>query len=87
MLHTDSLKILRPLRRGRAIAMVIAAVGLGACSSEAMYRAIQLNRQQACEQIPIAQQASCKAQYQTDYESYKRQRESLSTAQKAGEFL
>ncbi|MEX0964051.1 MAG: hypothetical protein WDZ52_08445 [Pseudohongiellaceae bacterium] len=50
---------------------------LGACSNEALYQAIQENRLQACEQIPIAQQAACKAQYQTDYGTYKRARDAL----------
>ena len=63
----------------RYILVAAAAASLGACSNEALYQAIQENRLQACEEIPIAQQASCNAQYQTDYESYKRDRDALNS--------
>lgn len=65
-----------PRRRlGHAVAVAL-ALGLTGCSSEAMYNAIQENRLQACEALPIAQQEGCKAQYQSDYESYRRDRDS-----------
>ena len=52
-------------------------LSLNACSNEAIYQSIQQNGLRACEEIPIAQQASCRAQYQKDYATYKRERDSL----------
>ena len=46
-----------------------------ACTNQDLYEAIQQNRLQACEEIPIPQQAQCKARYQVDYEDYKRERD------------
>lgn len=59
----------------RRVALLLTLASLAGCSNKALYQAIQQNRLQACEEIPIPQQAACKAQYQTDYESYKRQRD------------
>jgi len=42
-------------------------LGLAACSYEAMYQSIRLDGLRGCEEIPIAQQAGCKAQYRKDY--------------------
>lgn len=63
---------------GPAVAL---ALGLTGCSNEALYNAIQENRLQACETLPIAQQEGCKAQYQTDYESYRRDRDAPGSRQ------
>ncbi|GJM11883.1 MAG: hypothetical protein DHS20C12_02860 [Pseudohongiella sp.] len=52
-------------------------VGLASCSNKAMYQTLQQNGLRACQEIPIAQQPSCKAQYQKDYETYKRERDAL----------
>lgn len=52
-------------------------LNLNACSNEAIYQSIQQNALRACEEIPIAQQASCRAQYQKDYATYKRERDAL----------
>lgn len=49
----------------------------GACSNGARYELIRQNRLQECETLPIPQQAQCKAQYQTDYETYRREREAI----------
>lgn len=51
--------------------------GLNACSHEALYKNIQQNGPRACEERPVFQQASYKAQYQKDYETYKRERDAL----------
>jgi hypothetical protein len=53
------------------------ALSLNGSSNEAMYQSIQQNGLRACEEIPIAQQASCKAQYQKDSATYNRERDSL----------
>ncbi|PCI79679.1 MAG: hypothetical protein COB20_04260 [SAR86 cluster bacterium] len=74
----------RPLSRPRhftgrlaALSLGLLALSLNACSNEAIYQSIQQNGLRACEEIPIAQQAGCKAQYQKDYATYKRERDSL----------
>lgn len=54
-----------------------ALLSLTACSNEAIYQSIQQDGLRGCEEIPIAQQASCKAQYQKDYATYKRERDAL----------
>ena len=71
--HTQSS---RPKRLAR-LSLGLIALSLNACSNEAIYQSIQQNGLRACEEIPIAQQASCKAQYQKDYATYKRERDSL----------
>jgi hypothetical protein len=50
---------------------------LSACTSRNLYEAIQQNRLQRCEEIPIPQQANCRAQYQQSYEDYKNERDAL----------
>lgn len=70
----------RPCRltaRLATFSLGLVALSLNGCSNEAMYQSIQQNGLRACEEIPIAQQASCKAQYQKDYATYKRERDSL----------
>ena len=47
------------------------------CTSEQVYNAIRENRIQDCENIPIPQQESCRAQYETSYEEYRRDLEEL----------
>lgn len=49
----------------------------GGCSSQQLYEAIRENRLQRCEEIPIPQQTDCKAQYETEYDEYRREREAL----------
>lgn len=68
----------RPKRRllPGSLLMILA---LSTCSNEAMYQSIQQDGLRGCEEIPIAQQASCKAQYQKDYATYKRERDALGT--------
>lgn len=60
-----------------ALLLGLLALSLNACSNEAMYQSIQQDGLRSCEEIPIAQQASCKARYQKDYATYKRERDSL----------
>ena len=57
---------------------------LQAYSNAAMYQAMQENRLQACEEMPIAQRAGRKAQYQTDYEGYQQARDSPGSPRKLG---
>ncbi|MEQ8312787.1 MAG: hypothetical protein RL839_13335 [Gammaproteobacteria bacterium] len=52
-------------------------VTLSGCSNRNLYEAIQQNRLQSCEEIPIPQQANCREQYQQSYEDYKRERDAL----------
>ena len=59
------------------LSLGLLALSLNACSNEAIYQSIQQNGLRACEEIPIAQQASCRAQYQKDYATYKRERDAL----------
>ncbi|MFT7472654.1 MAG: hypothetical protein ACI8XU_002557 [Kiritimatiellia bacterium] len=59
------------------LSMGFLALSLNGCSNEAMYQAIRQNGLRACEEMPTAQQASRKAQYQKDYATYKRERDSL----------
>jgi len=59
----------------RRALFLLTLASLAGCSNKALYQAIQQNRLQACEEIPIPQQAACKAQYQTDYDSYRRARD------------
>lgn len=59
------------------LSLGLLALSLNACSNEAIYQSIQQNGLRACEEIPIAQQADCRAQYQKDYATYKRERDSL----------
>ena len=59
------------------LSLGLLALGLNACSNEAIYQSIQQNGLRACEEIPIAQQAHCKTQYQKDYATYKRERDAL----------
>ena len=83
MTHTmnnPDTQLCRPWRltgRLATLSLGLLGVGLNGCSNEAMYQSIQQNGLRACEEIPIAQQASCKAQYQKDYATYKRERDSL----------
>lgn len=81
-MHSSKIRISQATHRSRRASarrwqgcMLLALLSLAGCSNEALYQAIQENRLQACEQIPIAQQAACKAQYQTDYDTYKRERD------------
>lgn len=50
---------------------------LSGCTNRNLYQAIQQNRLQRCEEIPIPQQANCRAQYQQSYEDYKSERDAL----------
>ena len=50
-----------------ALTLGLLALSLNGCSNEAMYQSIQQNGLRASEEIPIAQQASCKTQHQKDY--------------------
>lgn len=49
------------------------------CSHRSLYEAIHENRLQACEELPIPQQAQCKSEYDTEYEDYQRERAQLGT--------
>ena len=75
----SSLKLTKPhpIRLVRALLALLVMSGLAACSNEAIYQSIQLDGLRGCEEIPIAQQAGCKAQYQKDYDTYKRERDAL----------
>ncbi|MDA1371110.1 MAG: hypothetical protein O2971_10160 [Proteobacteria bacterium] len=53
----------------------------GGCSSQQLFEAIRENRLQHCEEIPIPQQTACKAQYEPDYDEYRREREALGDEQ------
>lgn len=64
----------KPGLRSRAAISCLLILSLSGCSYEAMYKSIQQDNLRACEEIPIAQQAGCKARYQTDYDTYRRQR-------------
>ncbi len=59
------------------LAALTLIVALQSCSNQAMYEAIQQNRLQRCEEIPIPQQQACRDQYQTSYEEYRRERDAL----------
>jgi hypothetical protein len=59
-------------------------LSLFACSNKALYQTIQLNGLRACEQRPIFQQKSCKAQYQKDYATYKQERDALGQSSEEG---
>lgn len=66
----------------RVIILTLALLLAGAaCTSEQIYNAIRENRIQACENIPIPQQESCRAQYETSYEEYDRDLEELRAEQ------
>lgn len=67
----------RPSSHLAALSLGLLALSLNACSNKAMYEMIRQDNLRACEAIPIAQQAGCKAQYQKDYATYKRERDSL----------
>ena len=60
-----------------ALTLGLLALSLNGFSNEVMYQSVQQNVLRACEEVPIAQQASCKAQYQKDYATYKRERDFL----------
>ena len=60
-----------------SLSLGLLALSLNTCSNEAIYQSIQQNGLRACEEIPIAQQASCKSRYQKDYATYKRERDEL----------
>lgn len=66
-----------PQRLRVPLIVCMALLKLTACSNEAIYQSIQQDGLRSCEEIPIAQQASCKAQYQKDYATYKRERDAL----------
>ncbi len=57
--------------------LAILCLVLGACSNQQIYEAIQQNRLQACEERPIPERRTCEANYQMDYEEYRREREEL----------
>ena len=57
--------------------MLLAPLLATSCTNEALYNAVQQNQLQRCETIPIAQQATCKQQFQTSYEDYRRERDAL----------
>lgn len=67
----------RFIGRLATLSLGLVALSVNGCSNEAMYQSIQQDGLRACEEIPVAQQASCKAQYQKDYATYKRERDSL----------
>lgn len=56
------------------------------CSYQSIYRNIQEDGRRRCEEIPIAQQATCKARYQTNYEEYNKIREQLKVEARLEEF-
>ena len=70
----------------RMLALPLSLVLLSNCSSQSIYENLQHDQVRRCEQIPIAQQATCKAQYQTEYDEYKKLREQLEVEARLEEF-
>ena len=64
------------MNRAIILAFTLLLVMAG-CTNEQLYNAIRENRIQDCENIPIPQQESCRAQYETSYEEYRRDLEEL----------
>lgn len=67
-----------PIRRLMPVFLVFSLTVFGSsCSNRAIYENIQQNQLRACEELPIPQQAQCKAQYGTTYEQYRRERDRI----------
>lgn len=56
------------------LSLFVSAPLLCSCSSKELYNAVQENRLQQCQTLYGAQREECEAQYQKDYETYKRER-------------
>lgn len=46
-------------------------ISLYGCSNRQMYEAIQENRQQECNLLPVSQYEDCMKKYEESYDSYK----------------
>ncbi|MDA1371221.1 MAG: hypothetical protein O2971_10735 [Proteobacteria bacterium] len=62
--------------RSLLVALTLSVL-LPGCTNQQLFNAIRENNQQRCEEIPIPQQAACKAQYKTDYEDYRQDYEAI----------
>ncbi|PCJ26883.1 MAG: hypothetical protein COA96_04445 [SAR86 cluster bacterium] len=58
---------------------------LTSCSNQQLYKMIQENRLQACEEIPIPQQQMCKSQYQKPYDVYQRELKEIEIEQRTSD--